>query len=880
MRYRFWIVFIIFLVVSITPASASQRSDLNNGLADANIEMKNGADDLTQHGDNVAGYAIAIKDFMIDIWNCNCFIISNSWKWWKLREIWNHICQIGMDGYYINDNIDNTANEGIGLAISSLMLLISSIVSVIIVIKFEKLLPPLLNINANTQTVETTKDVTQDITDLNSSDENGSTTQNNSTLQSKTTVPSNHNTPVEELHQGDVVIYKSQGKYLRYLQFITTDNQTVYLTGPYDKSITLPFEDFKKYYTGTDMRGDPKNLKASSKKVNNLYQTQKKDINNRINQNQEDTKNSEDGRFFSAFACVVSLAIFAVALLAIIITYYSQQKPSLDKAAKLRERADRHEMYNKKHFGYYGDMFDLRTRATEAADVASEAGKIQPFYIFVAFASGVSAIISGVFWSINVKSLDKLNDEGKKLADELADLNSWAVTENLTAPVAGCLNFTTHEGSGVNATFNGTDVYDDPLSYSNVSQPTNGNLTLAEGGFYYRSNPGFTGNDTFSYRANDDIWENLFSNVANVTVTVNPDHAPVASNMSLFTATNMHLNGVLDVNDPDNDNMTCSLVDGPLHGALNLNEDGSFVYTPFDNFTGDDSLTFKANDSVLNSSIGNVTIHVVNNTSPVAYNLVFNIGQNSILNSKFDVKSINGTEQLFSIVSKPGHGVLNIFGGNFSYKPVKNYNGRDMFTYKFTDVLNQTSNLATIQIFIRNPPTAESFKLSTRMNTMLNSVFRISGYNSTSRVVSKPQHGTLMVLSNERFSYKPNKDFTGKDTFTYQSVDKLGQKSPVATVTLSVTKPKPHKLEPPKRGDSKKFSSPLSALNTPHINAPHLEALHFNLNNLNATNLNMGGLNLTNINPENPTELFTNPLTQLIKEALNKIKTTINNLKL
>ena len=189
-------------------------------------------------------------------------------------------------------------------------------------------------------------------------------------------------------------------------------------------------------------------------------------------------------------------------------------------------------------------------------------------------------------------------------------------------------------------------------------------------GFIYKSNPGFTGNDTFTYNVQDTVL-NLPSNMANVTVTVNPDQAPITSNMTLFTAANTFLNGILDANDPDNDTLSYSMSTGPLYGTLNLTDDGNFVYTPFDNFTGDDSFTYKANDSVLDSNIGNVTIHVVNNTAPVAYNMVFNIAQNSVLNTNFNVTSINGTEKLFKIVSHPSHGILNILGEKFTYTPFK-----------------------------------------------------------------------------------------------------------------------------------------------------------------------------------------------------------------
>ena len=42
MKNRFFIVFIMLLVVSITPVSASLRSDLSNELSDTNTKLEQG----------------------------------------------------------------------------------------------------------------------------------------------------------------------------------------------------------------------------------------------------------------------------------------------------------------------------------------------------------------------------------------------------------------------------------------------------------------------------------------------------------------------------------------------------------------------------------------------------------------------------------------------------------------------------------------------------------------------------------------------------------------------------------------------------------------------------------------------------------------------
>ena len=61
------------------------------------------------------------------------------------------------------------------------------------------------------------------------------------------------------------------------------------------------------------------------------------------------------------------------------------------------------------------------------------------------------------------------------------------------------------------------------------------------------------------------------------------------------------------------------MVDGPDSGVLQLNNDGSFNYTPDNNFTGNDVFTYVADNGQNESNVATVTIAVLPvNTPPVA----------------------------------------------------------------------------------------------------------------------------------------------------------------------------------------------------------------------------------------------------------------------
>jgi hypothetical protein len=92
-------------------------------------------------------------------------------------------------------------------------------------------------------------------------------------------------------------------------------------------------------------------------------------------------------------------------------------------------------------------------------------------------------------------------------------------------------------------------------------------------------------------------------------------HAPVAADDVFSASWNTPLTvpaaGVLaNDSDDDLDLLSATLVDGPANGTLELNDDGSFTYTPNQGFTGTDSFTYRASDGHSESNLAHVTIHV------------------------------------------------------------------------------------------------------------------------------------------------------------------------------------------------------------------------------------------------------------------------------
>lgn len=149
---------------------------------------------------------------------------------------------------------------------------------------------------------------------------------------------------------------------------------------------------------------------------------------------------------------------------------------------------------------------------------------------------------------------------------------------------------------------------------------TSGTLVFyANGSFTYTPVADYAGNLSFTYTATDGMEIS-----APVTVTIKVNGEPTAVDDEYDVSKNVQLtvpaSGVLgNDTDPNVDALTAIKVTDPSHGSLTLNPDGSFSYDPTDDYVGDDSFTYKANDGVFDSNVATVTLHVANDapTRPV-----------------------------------------------------------------------------------------------------------------------------------------------------------------------------------------------------------------------------------------------------------------------
>src|SRR5262245_27223220 len=164
------------------------------------------------------------------------------------------------------------------------------------------------------------------------------------------------------------------------------------------------------------------------------------------------------------------------------------------------------------------------------------------------------------------------------------------------------------------------------------SPPTAATPTTRAARSSCRSSADQTTTDTFSYTVKD-LGGATATATVQVTVTGVND-APVASPDSFATEEDVALTGNVLGNDTDVDSpaLSATLVSGPAHGTLVFNADGSFTYTPNENYFGPDGFTYEASDGSLGSNVAGVslTVNPVND-APVANADAFTLDEDTTL---------------------------------------------------------------------------------------------------------------------------------------------------------------------------------------------------------------------------------------------------------
>ena len=255
---------------------------------------------------------------------------------------------------------------------------------------------------------------------------------------------------------------------------------------------------------------------------------------------------------------------------------------------------------------------------------------------------------------------------------------------------------------------NDTDLENDLLFSTLVTQPTHGQVQMDQYGFFtYTPSLNYNGYDSFTYKARD----TNDSNIATVTIYIEPvNDAPIANTDYYTTKEDEKFGYLFDFDhwvgrnvpnyprgfvllndiDVENDLLTCILMTQPSHGSVSMDSLGYFVYTPQPNYYGFDTFTYKANDGFLDSNVTTVTIYVepVNDLAvPLDdYYATFEdqplvVTAPGIFINDYDVDNSSAYWQAYILITPVNGEVILGNNGGFTFTPQPNFVEYAWFTY-------------------------------------------------------------------------------------------------------------------------------------------------------------------------------------------------------
>ena len=257
--------------------------------------------------------------------------------------------------------------------------------------------------------------------------------------------------------------------------------------------------------------------------------------------------------------------------------------------------------------------------------------------------------------------------------------------------------------------------------------------------------------------------------------------------------------------DVDGDYLTAIVVSGPSHGALTLNANGSFIYTPAANYNGTDSFTLKDQQrQVRRSNVATVAI-AVNSVKRCARG-----GRRQVATDEdvtLDVAAPRRPRQRHrrdaepldcgaGERSEPWHAGLN-GDGSLSYTARGGLQRSRQLHLRASDG-NGESTVATVSDRDQAPspdaPSARRQQLQQNRRRCVDHRCarrarerpgRGRGDPLTAVLVSSPSRGTLTLNADGSFIYSSAAGYNGSDSFTYRARDGGGP-SNVATVSIAV----------------------------------------------------------------------------------------------
>ncbi len=275
------------------------------------------------------------------------------------------------------------------------------------------------------------------------------------------------------------------------------------------------------------------------------------------------------------------------------------------------------------------------------------------------------------------------------------------------------------------------------------------------------------------------------------------NYAPIALNDTLSLKEDNIGYGNLATNDSEPDGQQLSYSpftsNGPSHGTVSIQEDGSFTYTPDPNFFGSDVFEYNVCDDGIPQACANAQVYIeilpVDDVPPLAVVDYFYVNEKeslsgtSILLNDIDCEGLGLNLEADSPISFALHGdfVFNT-DGTFMYTPEETFIGKDSIRYTIYDNGNPSQRdsawiiIDVLQVEEAPVAVADFFMTDeevtvTLSNLAVNDTDPENNIDTATIMILEPiSNGSVSIINNE-FVFTPAKDFYGTTKLEYSISD-------------------------------------------------------------------------------------------------------------
>ena len=179
------------------------------------------------------------------------------------------------------------------------------------------------------------------------------------------------------------------------------------------------------------------------------------------------------------------------------------------------------------------------------------------------------------------------------------------------------------------------------------------------------------------------------------------------------------------------------------------------------------------------------------NTAPTAQDDTFSTPEDTPLSASATATDAESDPLTYMVVGPTPAGLTFNSDGTFTYTPALDFTGTVSFQFKANDG-EFDSNVATITITVtplNDPPVADDGTNTTPEDTPVDGIVTgsdVDGDALTFALNTQATNGNVVVNADGTYTYTPNANFNGVDSFTFVANDGTVDSVP-ATVTITVT---------------------------------------------------------------------------------------------